>query len=88
MSQDLAQKRQLITKFGAPVTVYGKLTGVVLSAIGDDVFRVSVGDGSVNWTDDIPLDQIEVGGFIPKVSTKGEFLEKESEGCEGGGCTI
>jgi hypothetical protein len=88
MDNALLEKRKRIMKLGAAILAFGRTTGVILSEVDENVFRVSLSDAGVNWTDNIPIDRLEVGGYIQQVNTKNEYMEKEDEGCEGGACKI
>lgn len=76
-------------KFGKPVTVYDKYTGVVLKVNEEsNTALVSFYAEGVNMKSDIPLDEIKQGGTVQEASTKGQYIEEEDAGCEGGACKI
>ena len=57
---DLEKKKILITKFGQPVKIYGKLKGVVIKELPDYHFKVSMGNAGVNWVDTLHINEIEI----------------------------
>ena len=81
-------KRSDISKLGQVLTIYGKIVGVCLKKVSDDVYLISMSNGGVSWKEEVHIDDIEIGGEIKQVSKENEVYEKEDEGCEGGGCKI
>ena len=74
-------------QMGKPITVYGSYTGALIKAL-EHTALVSFFAEGVNMYQEVPYSEIVAGGYIPKLSTKGEVIEKEDEGCEGGACKI
>ena len=74
-------------QIGKPVLVYGNYTGAVLK-MKNDTALVSFYAEGVNMCQEVPLDEVSVGGVIIKPKTTNEVVEIEDAGCEGGACKI
>ncbi len=72
---------------GKPVLVYGNYTGAVLKMKNETALVSFYAEGT-NMCQEVPLDELSVGGKIIKPKTTNEIVEKEDEGCEGGACKI
>lgn len=77
-----------VMKLGQPLTIYGKIVGVCLNRVSDDVFMISMSNGGVSWKEEVHIDDISLGGEFKKVNKENEVYEKEDEGCEGGACKL
>jgi hypothetical protein len=72
---------------GKAVLVYNTYTGAVLKK-REDTALVSYYAEGVNMCQEVPLDEISVGGELLKPKRTNEVLEIEDAGCEGGACKI
>jgi len=78
-----------IMKMGQPLILYGRIQGVCLSQVSDEVFLISMGSEGVNWADEVNIADIDVGGEFKKINRSNEYVEKEDdESCAGGACKI
>ena len=74
-------------KLGKPVTVYGSYTGALIKLLQNSALVSFFAEGT-NMYQEVPLDEIEVGGELLQPKRTNEYIEKEDAGCEGGACKI
>jgi len=76
-------------KLGKPVLIYGTYTGVVLKVNEEaNTALCSFYCEGKNLKQDVHFSEIHQGGKLEEASTKGQYIEKEDAGCEGGACKI
>ena len=74
-------------KLGKVITVYGTYTGALIKMLENSAMVSFFAEG-VNMYQEVPLNEIEVGGELLQPKRTNEYVEKEDVGCEGGACKI